>query len=339
MKKNTLHLLLLIPIFSILFSCGGGANETADTKDTVKVETKINEFELLIAQIEKNGDFINSKKVPTMITATKVKSMLDSGLYVIDIRKKEDYESGHIKGAVNVKSSEILEYLKTITPSDYKKIVLACYSGQTASYTASLLQIYGYSNVYVLKWGMSSLDKKMADKKWLKNKSDKFADKLETTANPKGEKGEYPTISTGLKTGKEILESRIEQLLKDGFKPKKIKSDEVFNNKDKYYIVNYWPAKLYNIGHLPSAIQYNPKKSLGRSTELSTLPKDKTIVVYCFTGQHSAFVTAYLTLLGYDVRSLVYGANGFMNSMMIDEEKGIGHGFSKKKIEKCDLVK
>ncbi len=109
-----------------------------------------------------------------------------------------------------------------------------------------------------------------------------------------------------------------------------ISIDDIIASPSDYYIINYWGAKHYNMGHIGGAVQYNPKESLGLDTDLLTLPTDKTIVVYCFTGQHSAFVTAYLRILGYDAKSLKYGANSFMNSMMLDET--IGHGFSDKQI-------
>ncbi len=43
---------------------------------------------------------------------------------------------------------------------------------------------------------------------------------------------------------------------------------------------------------------------------LQNLPTDKTIVVYCWTGQTSAQVVAYLRMLGYDAVSMYYGMNG-----------------------------
>jgi len=54
-----------------------------------------------------------------------------------------------------------------------------------------------------------------------------------------------------------------------------------------------------------------PKADLKSNAKLKYLPADKTIVMYCYTGQTFAQVTAYLQLLGYDVKSLLYGVNGF----------------------------
>jgi len=62
---------------------------------------------------------------------------------------------------------------------------------------------------------------------------------------------------------------------------------------------------------IPSSYQFTPKASLSTTVDLDLLPTNETIVVYCYTGQTSAQVTAYLRMLGYDAKSLLYGFNGF----------------------------
>ena len=51
---------------------------------------------------------------------------------------------------------------------------------------------------------------------------------------------------------------------------------------------------------------------LALTAYLKTLPTDKTIVVYCYTGQNSASIAAYLRLMGYDAKSLKFGANSMI---------------------------
>ncbi len=52
------------------------------------------------------------------------------------------------------------------------------------------------------------------------------------------------------------------------------------------------------------------------SADLKTLPTDKTIVVYCYTGQTSANLAAYLRVLGYDAKSLKFGTNTMIYNTM-----------------------
>ena len=56
---------------------------------------------------------------------------------------------------------------------------------------------------------------------------------------------------------------------------------------------------------------------------MTTIPFDKTVVVYCGTGHNSAFATAYLRLFGYDARTLKYGNNSFMHDRIIKQKAAL----------------
>ena len=122
-------------------------------------------------------------------------------------------------------------------------------------------------------------------------------------------------------------------MLAEGFAEAKVTNSEVFANLNNYYIVNYWAATDYDhYGHVPGAMQYTPKTSMEYNIDLTTLPTDKTIVVYCWTGQTSAFLAAYLRILGYNAKSLLFGANG----MIYDELES--HQWSDSEIKEYDYV-
>ena len=323
MKKIKFYLPILL--VSFLFVFGSCSNDSVKNKKELVIETpkNVDESAILLDFINESGDFINTKKAPTIISAAAVHDNLSKYL-VIDIRNHGAYVAGHINGAVNVSSKDLLKYMETKANAEtYKKVVIACYSGQTASYFASLLHLLGYSNVYSLKWGMSSWNKNIKPNKWISGISNKYVSVLETKNNPKAAKGKYPAISTGKTTAYGILKARVKELTEKN--KKYVKIDDLMANLDKYYIINYWPENKYNLGHLPGSIQYTPKKTLKTDVDLSTLPTNKPIAVYCYTGQHAAYVVAYLQVLGYDAYILAYGANSFMNAKM---KQNIGHGFN-----------
>ncbi len=113
------------------------------------------------------------------------------------------------------------------------------------------------------------------------------------------------------------MDARIDVVLAEGFGAAAIGATEVYANLDDYYIVNYWPANHYSDpGHIEGAMQYTPKESIGLDTYLKTLPTDKTIVVYCYTGQTSANLACYLRILGYDAKSLKFGCNSMIYDHM-----------------------
>jgi rhodanese-related sulfurtransferase len=129
----------------------------------------------------------------------------------------------------------------------------------------------------------------------------------------KGAENDLPSLSTGLKTGQEILENRLAAVFAEGFGAAKVSTAEVVGAPESYYIVNYWSAADYtNIGHLNGATQYTPKTSMSITADLKTLPTDKKIAVYCWTGQTSANLAAYLRLIGYDAKSILFGVNGMI---------------------------
>lgn len=331
--KNKIYSLsvLFFGVLLFTYSCSGDRPKKNLVQEPQK---EIQENIELIKFLEQSGNFINSHRIPTLIAADKVKENLKKEL-VIDLRSHNAYVAGHIDGAKNVAIKDLIGYMKkNVAAGTYDKIILVCYSGQKASFAAMALQLLGYTNVYAMKRGMSSWDKNTAEKYWLKNISDKYVSRLETKNEPLPEKSSLPEIKTGKKLGYDILEARATEILnRSKFT---VKVDEVMKNPSDYYIVNYWPEYNYVKGHLPGAVRYTPKQSLSRDADLLTLPKDKKIAVYCYTGQHAAFVVAYLQILGYDAYSISYGANAFMYSKLSSLK--IGHGFTRAEIKNYPLV-
>ncbi|MBL7906123.1 MAG: rhodanese-like domain-containing protein [Bacteroidales bacterium] len=284
-------------------------------------EEKIDESQVLTEYLESANsplgkDYVNSD-MPAIIGAAEVKTLNETNqVYIMDIRSAADFATGHIANAHNVAFADILTHIKNVNLDSYTKVAIVCYTGQTASYAASILRLMGYGKVYSMKWGMSSWN--VAFNRWSSNLSNTYASQFTSTATDKGAAGSLPTLSTGKTTGQEILEARAATIISEGFDPAKITNATVFGSLSNYYIVNYWPAAQYAApGHIPGAMQYTPKESIKLSADLKTLPTNKTIVVYCYTGQTSAHLTAYLRLLGYDAKSLLFGTNGMIYDNMV----------------------
>lgn len=295
------------------------------------------EFETLLNYFEANNNFINSPASPALVMADEVKKNMKNPKYhIIDIRSDSWFEYSHIKEAYNVQPEDLLTYFETkISPADFDKIVLICYSGQSAAYFTSLLRLAGYDNVHSMKWGMSSWRLDFAEDTWLKNISDEFADKLETSENAKPEKGAYPTLNTGKTEAQEILRSRLEKAFATPYKEYILKAEDVFANPPEYFVMNYWGQEKYLNGHIPGAMFYEPNGSLASTTDLSTLPTDKKVAVFSATGQEAAYVVAYLNLLGYDVGNVAYGANAVMNKTLKEKD---WDAFSKKEINMFPVI-
>lgn len=285
-------------------------------------DSVVNEAQVLIEYLESTNsllgkDYVNTD-LPSIIKSTDVKTLNATGdVYIIDTRSAADFASGHIENAVNVSAGNVLSHVESNDLSAYQKIVVVCYTGQTAGWATSILRLMSYENAFSMKWGMSAWHSDFSADWWDAKISNARALDFTSDATAKGPAGDLPVISTGATTGEEILKARAAAVMTEGFTPVKVTSTQVFDNPDNYYIINYWSEAHYSEpGHIPGAMQYTPKQTIKLDVDLKTLPTDKTIVVYCYTGQTSAFICAYLRLFGYDAKSLVFGANGMIYDIM-----------------------
>ncbi len=89
-----------------------------------------------------------------LITCDKVTEMKEKNepSFILDIRKPEDFKKDHIEDSVNIFWSQVGDNLD-ILPKD-KRIVVVCYTGQSAGQVVSLLRLLGYE-ACSLKGGMT----------------------------------------------------------------------------------------------------------------------------------------------------------------------------------------
>ena len=218
----------------------------------------------------------------------------------------------------------LADHLASMNPaaSSYGTIVIACYSGQTAAFVTGAVRAIGYKNVKSLKWGMSSWHSDFGAS-WANNRSNVRATQFVTGASPAmNAAGSLPVLTTTKTTGAEIATARVKEVLTAGFGAGSITNANLYLNLSGHYIVNFWPKALYeSTGHVDGAINYDPVATPFLSTTLlKTLPTNKPVVLYCYTGQTSAYLSGYLRVLGYDARSLLFGANGMIFDKMVSDK-------------------
>ena len=330
--KNHIYLWGLFLFLTAAFTSGFKEISHHDSNNSPS-----NEFEQLLTFLEQERGFIHTSDAPALIDASEVKKHLkDPSYYLIDIRSGSWFEYGHIKGAVNVAANDLLNHFESaIDPSQYDKIILICYSGQSAAYFTSLLRISGYNNVYSMNWGMSSWRVDFAEGSWLKNTSSNLADNLETKENSKAVSGDYPTLQTNKESANDILKARLNTAFSTPYKESIVKYSQAMETPENYYIIDYRALDNYKNSHLPGSVHYEAGKDLLSSAYLNTLPTDKTILVYGETGQETAYLVAYLDVLGYDAANLAYGANSFMHKNLKDND---GAAFSKKEVNMYPVI-
>jgi sulfur-carrier protein adenylyltransferase/sulfurtransferase len=75
-------------------------------------------------------------------------------------------------------------------------------------------------------------------------------------------------------------------------------------------IVSVRSPEHYAAGHIPGAINI-PWREIGTSAKLATLPTDREIVVYCYTGHTGGVATTALNAMGFNAVNMKYGMVGW----------------------------
>ena len=77
--------------------------------------------------------------------------IINKGAIVIDVRTKEEYDGGHIEGAVLLPVDDITEdSIKDIVKNKDDVMIVYCKSGVRSKKAAQLLKTLGYNNVFNL---------------------------------------------------------------------------------------------------------------------------------------------------------------------------------------------
>lgn len=84
-----------------------------------------------------------------MITARQAKAIMDTqtGYVILDTRTEEEYETGHIPGAIVISHEEIKEKAESVLPDKDQLILVYCRSGRRSKLAAQDLVDLGYTNV------------------------------------------------------------------------------------------------------------------------------------------------------------------------------------------------
>jgi rhodanese-related sulfurtransferase len=97
--------------------------------------------------------------------AMKAFESKDPAYAFVDVRSAKDFTTAHITGAVNIPYAKGMETQFSSLPMD-KKLIVNCYSGQTAGQTIAILRLLGY-DALSLKGGMGT--PKNAPMGWVNN--------------------------------------------------------------------------------------------------------------------------------------------------------------------------
>jgi rhodanese-related sulfurtransferase len=86
------------------------------------------------------------KKLLGLGPAVNYKELIANGAQIIDVRKKGEYQGGHIRGSVNIPLNTLQQSLSKIKKD--KPVITCCASGMRSASAKSILKASGFTEVH-----------------------------------------------------------------------------------------------------------------------------------------------------------------------------------------------
>lgn len=125
--------LAVFAVFCMLLSaCGNGTSSAEDT------------------QSEVNTTAASAAAAYQQITQEKAKEMMqaDDGHIIVDVRRQDEYDSGHIPGAILIPNESIGTEQPKELPDLDQVILIYCRSGRRSKEASQKLADMGYTHIY-----------------------------------------------------------------------------------------------------------------------------------------------------------------------------------------------
>jgi len=346
--KSILIIILALTLFSCL------ENDISLTDSSIKYGAS----ELFLREFESNGDFINSYKNPALVEASEVYNNFDNYLLLDIRSENEFAvgrirNSINIKAENLISYFQNInpyEFHKIVIISTTGQHAAFCTSVlRLLQYDNVYSMNFGmayWNNVFSNEWlnalktdlfwfihdyypkaEFSSLPSLQVDDVY--GTDNQMVNRAETLLNLEYDELCLYMVEKELTLSFEILDSNYYTIVPDARgNPMKDLDDEVtlicYSNTSLYYInIEGEPfiSDVYH-SHPREAVLYlnteTGESDIRSSTFLQTIPSDETIIIYSYSGQRSAYLTAYLRMLGYEAKSIVFGACSILYSSMLD---------------------
>lgn len=134
MKKWIVYLVATLALVALLLLVGWGLKscQTPTVNNGTTEAAEVNE--------------LGYKQIPQELAKEMMKA--DDGLVVVDVRTQEEFDGGHIPGAICIPNESIVDAQPAELPDLDQTILVYCRSGRRSKEAAQKLADMGYTNVY-----------------------------------------------------------------------------------------------------------------------------------------------------------------------------------------------
>ncbi len=287
--KKILALLVILTMLFGAVACSGGTEAETPSMDLTDGE------EVVAGSLDELvGDYFAN--MPDHIYKIGQQDFIDlvaagESMTILDIRSADDYAKGHIVGAVNMPWGPAISDGLSKIPSDLPLMVY-CYTGQTAGQAVHTLVMAGFDARSVnlgYNFGISKVEG--VDEYVVTDASELTED--------------VTTIDATIQAALDDYYGGLAALAGTTYANYKISEADLMAKMeagDDFYLLSIRSKEDYDKGHIEGAENLPWGKDMAQG--FSSLPKDKDIVVYCYSGQTAGQTVAALRLLGYNAVSL-----------------------------------
>jgi rhodanese-related sulfurtransferase len=75
-----------------------------------------------------------------------LQEVISKGAVILDVRTKNEYQSGHLRNSINIPVDNLSQNLKKLNRN--KPVITCCASGSRSSYARRILKSNGFEEVY-----------------------------------------------------------------------------------------------------------------------------------------------------------------------------------------------
>ena len=86
------------------------------------------------------------KRILGLSAATDYAALLKNGAQIIDVRTKDEFSYGHIKGSLNIPLDSLQQQIGKIKKGT--PVITCCASGMRSASAKQVLQLHGFTQVY-----------------------------------------------------------------------------------------------------------------------------------------------------------------------------------------------
>ena len=82
------------------------------------------------------------------VVATQAWPMIESGALLVDVRSVEEFEAGHLEGAIHIPWDQMEDLVAAIGDDKQRQVVFYCRTGNRAGKSIKQLETMGYTNIF-----------------------------------------------------------------------------------------------------------------------------------------------------------------------------------------------